>query len=38
MLRLGSSSRVLILGGPEDLMPEEGLSKTQRRTLAAMEV
>ena len=38
MLKLGQSSRVLILGGPQGLMPEEGLSKVQRRTLAALEV
>lgn len=29
---------MFILGGPSELMPEEGLSKTQRRQLAALEV
>ncbi|KAK9810824.1 hypothetical protein WJX73_010298 [Symbiochloris irregularis] len=37
MLKLGQSTRVLILQGPADLMPEEGLSRMQRHTLAALE-
>ena len=38
MIKLGQSSRTFILGGPQDLMPEEGLSRQQRKALAAMEV
>ena len=37
MIKLGQSSRTFILGGPQDLMPEEGLSRQQRKALAAME-
>ena len=38
VVKLGSSSRLFLIGGPPDLMPEEGLSRTQKRTLAAIEV
>lgn len=37
-LVFGESSRVHILGGPADLMPEEGPSREQRRQAAAMEL
>lgn len=36
-LRFGTSSRLYALGGPADLMPPEGLSREQRRQLAALE-
>ena len=36
-LRFGTSSRIHVLGGPADLMPPEGLSREQRRQLAALE-
>jgi hypothetical protein len=35
--RFGQSSRMYILGGPAELMPEEGLNRLQRRQLAALE-
>ena len=38
IIKLGQSSRLFILGGPQELMPEEGLSRQQRKALAAMEV
>jgi hypothetical protein len=37
MVRFGRSSRTYILGGPAELLPEEGLSRDQRRQLAALE-
>ncbi|GIL77354.1 hypothetical protein Vretimale_2815 [Volvox reticuliferus] len=36
-LRFGSSSRLYILEGPAELMPPEGLTRDQRRQLAALE-
>ena len=38
ILKFGQSSRMFILGGPAELMPEEGLSRPQRQHLAALEV
>lgn len=38
MMRFGQSSRMFILGGPPEFMPEEGLSREERHRLAAMEV
>ena len=38
MMRFGLSTRLYLFGGPEELRPEEGLSKLQRRQLAALEV
>ena len=37
-MRFGLSTRLYLFGGPEELRPEEGLSKLQRRQLAALEV
>lgn len=33
----GQSSRMFVLTGPPELMPEEGLNKQQRRQLAMLE-
>lgn len=38
MLKFGLSTRLYLFGGPEELRPAEGLSKLQRRQLAALEV
>ena len=38
MVKFGLSTRLYLFGGPEELRPEEGLSKLQRRQLAALEV
>ena len=38
MIRFGLSTRLYLFGGPEELRPAEGLSKLQRRQLAALEV
>ena len=35
--KLGQSTRIYILNGPQELMPEEGLNKAQRKQLAQME-
>lgn len=35
--RLGQSTRIYVFNGPSELMPEEGLSRTQRKQLAALE-
>lgn len=35
--KLGQSSRLYILGGPPELMPEEGLSKAQRQQMRALQ-
>lgn len=37
MLRFGQSSRMYLLNGPSELMPEEGLSRQQRQQLKALE-
>lgn len=37
MVKFGLSTRLYLFGGPEELRPEEGLSKLQRRQLAALE-
>ena len=36
--KLGQSSRLYVLCGPAELMPEEGLSKAQRQQLRALQV
>ena len=36
--KLGQSSRLYVVGGPEQLMPEEGLSREQRKQLRVMQV
>lgn len=33
----GQSSRMFVLTGPAELMPEEGLNKQQRKQLAMLE-
>jgi len=38
LLRFGQSTRMYLLCGPAELMPEEGLTRDQRRHLAALEV
>ena len=38
MIKFGLSTRLYLFGGPEELRPAEGLSKLQRRQLAALEV
>ncbi len=38
MFKFGRSTRMYILGGPEELRPEQGLTRDQRRTAAALEV
>ena len=38
MMKFGLSTRLYLFGGPEELRPAEGLSKLQRRQLAALEV
>ena len=38
MFKFGRSTRMYILGGPADLMPEEGLTKKQAREVKALEV
>lgn len=35
--RFGQSSRMYVLTGPQDLMPQEGLSKQQKKQLAMLE-
>ncbi|GAX81620.1 hypothetical protein CEUSTIGMA_g9048.t1 [Chlamydomonas eustigma] len=35
--KLGQSTRIYVFNGPQELMPEEGLSKQQRRQLANLE-
>lgn len=37
-MRFGESSRLYVLGGPAELMPEEGPSREQRQQAAALEV
>lgn len=37
-LRFGESSRLYVLGGPKELMPEEGPSKEDRMKQAALKV
>ena len=38
MFKFGRSTRMYILGGPADLMPEEGLTKKQAQEVKALEV
>ena len=38
MVKFGLSTRLYLFGGPEELRPEEGLSKQQKKQLAALEV
>ena len=38
MFKFGRSTRMYILGGPTELMPEEGLTKKQMLTMKALEV
>ncbi len=38
IFKFGRSTRMYILGGPEELRPEEGLTRDQRRTAALLEV
>ena len=38
MFKFGRSTRMYILGGPDELRPEEGLTRDQRRTAALLEV
>ena len=33
----GQSSRLYLVGGPEQMMPEEGLSREQRKQLRVMQ-
>ena len=37
MFRFGQSSRFYVFNGPEDLMPQEGLNRSQRRLAAKLE-
>ncbi|CAL8465521.1 g5057 [Coccomyxa elongata] len=37
MFKFGRSTRMYILGGPDELRPEQGLTREQRRTAAALE-
>lgn len=37
MFRFGRSTRMYILGGPADLMPQEGLTKKQIQQMKALE-
>lgn len=36
-LKFGTSSRLYLFDGPQELMPAEGLNKEQRRQLRALE-
>lgn len=38
MIRFGLSTRLYLFNGPEELRPAEGLSKLQKKQLAALEV
>ena len=38
MFKFGRSTRTYILGGPAELMPEEGLTKKQAQEVKALEV
>ena len=38
MFKFGRSTRMYILGGPAELMPEEGLTKKQAQEVKALEV
>lgn len=38
MFKFGRSTRMYILGGPTELMPEEGLTKKQMLAMKALEV
>ncbi len=37
-VRFGSSSRLLVFCGPEDLKPPEGLTRSQKKQLAELEL
>jgi hypothetical protein len=36
-IRFGNSSRLYVLGGPDELRPEEGLTASAKAKLAALE-
>jgi len=36
-LKFGHSNRIYLLCGPDELLPEEGLTKSQKAQLAQME-
>ena len=38
LIKFGQSTRLCLLGGPEELLPDEGLNREQRRQQAAMKV
>ena len=38
VIKFGLSTRLYLFGGPEELRPAEGLTKVQKRQLAALEV
>lgn len=38
VVKFGLSTRLYLFGGPEELRPAEGLTKLQKRQLAALEV
>lgn len=38
LVRFGQSSRMFLVSGPQELMPEEGLSKRQQHQLRVLEV
>ena len=38
MVKFGQSSRDFLFGGPQELMPEEGLSKAQRHEMRLLKV
>ncbi len=38
MIKFGLSTRLYLFNGPEELRPEEGLSKLQKKQLAVLEV
>ena len=38
LIRFGLSTRLYLFNGPEELRPAEGLSKLQKKQLAALEV
>ena len=37
MFRFGQSTRFYVFNGPQDMMPEEGLNRSQRRLAAKLE-
>lgn len=38
LIKFGQSTRLCLLWGPEELLPDEGLNREQRRQQAAMKV